>query len=529
MTPLFETVALLSVAAVTATVAVITCRLILEKHFRHVEGKELAERHKFAGRVDWSTLLVGIPILFSFIVFRQAAGEWLIPLGLALAPAALTWILVRAATSELVCYPIISRRILVTFVFVAITLGASPIATREMHFLPPFMSYAILMPSVFVLGLAHAITEFGWTREPEAGGKLGVMTLLSIGVVGLLVPGIAKNQLPPVKLLVSFPSELEDHVRTAHLEDSSVKWSRFGRILLSANDLGYELAPDYPREQLIHLRDTPMELGVTKKLRVWTEAARAGLLPEVWNDSLHTIAERQLRSHSPWLAEEEWCIQGLFEQGALSATETAGLVRSVRRRWPELPGRAPSATDRTGAFALEQMWEVTRLLDALGQPLRSDERRERVHDWLSRCWIDGTPPIRSDRGGFGSFPGAQRSDLDATWLAIQLMKAYGVPEGIDFAWVRSYLQPWNHRFQSDPYTARLCLEELDALGVPGPTALDWLYAERKVVLSLLIVGLWAYVLRSTWRTAVARAEEASHISWQESRPPSDTPSSPPPE
>lgn len=145
---------------------------------------------------------------------------------------------------------------------------------------------------------------------------------------------------------------------------------------------------------------------------------------------------------------------------------------------------------------LETALRVTQLLEVIDRPIDREKYRKQVHQWLREFHSTQTHSFQI-AGGFEKNQGVSASML-ATSDAVELMQIYGIPEGLDLNWVRSYLRPLNFRPSSDKWIAAVTLDRLNRLpGVTQPTLFEWLYYERSLLAAMLLVALCLYATLSS--------------------------------
>jgi hypothetical protein len=148
---------------------------------------------------------------------------------------------------------------------------------------------------------------------------------------------------------------------------------------------------------------------------------------------------------------------------------------------------------------LEDFLLITQLLEAIGRPIEANRYRPVMHDLLKKFHTTSTGGFQY-AGGFVKYlrwpedahkrpPGS----LDSTAYAVQLMEIYGVPDGLDLLWVRSFLRPSTFRFGDDKWMAAATLDRLNHLpGVRRPSWLEALFYERSLLAACVLVGLCVY-------------------------------------
>ncbi|WP_417380753.1 hypothetical protein [Gimesia sp.] len=145
---------------------------------------------------------------------------------------------------------------------------------------------------------------------------------------------------------------------------------------------------------------------------------------------------------------------------------------------------------------LETALRVTQLLEVIDRPIDREKYRKQVHQWLREFHSTQTHSFQI-AGGFEKYQGVSASML-ATSDAVELMQIYGIPEGLDLNWVRSYLRPLNFRPANRKWIAAVTLDRLNRLpGATQPTLFEWLYYERSLLAAMLLVALCLYATLSS--------------------------------
>lgn len=194
--------------------------------------------------------------------------------------------------------------------------------------------------------------------------------------------------------------------------------------------------------------------------------------------------------------QQNWLVRVLALQGALSSEERDFLEN-------RLHACINKVTSKTYG-ALQDIHQVAELLDVIGRPMDVDARRPQVHEVLRDCYCP--EPKHNEPGGFQTFRLDQFrwGSPEGTWYALRLMRRFGVPEGIDFVWVRSFLRVAATLPHDGRYVAQAAQLELGALPVPPVTWRDYLRHERVLWAAILLVLLCLY---ATWRAPVAARTE----------------------
>jgi len=237
-----------------------------------------------------------------------------------------------------------------------------------------------------------------------------------------------------------------------------------------------------------------------EELKPWTLAAalELNLLSE---EALQALCSKHPRESWKWTLHL-WKVNGrlprekdlrllihCIQPDAQEQKEFSGyLIRS----WPE----------KVGFQVLEEMNRCLQAAEILGVPGIFQDRKESVFQALQACWVrEGWKP-----GGFTSMPDRadHGSDPKQAYYAVELMRRFGVPEDIDIARVRAYLQSETLKHfllesELPPYDIlpSLALSNLEeSLPLRPRTFLEILISERLLLASLLLVALCVY---ATWK------------------------------
>ena len=234
---------------------------------------------------------------------------------------------------------------------------------------------------------------------------------------------------------------------------------------------------------------------------ILSNALRVGLLP---TDQLDL-----LKDYQRWRQPLVDAPPGLKPQVITSLDQSDWVIRAAVLRDDLSPQERDLLEQRLHA-TLENLFEVphvvlsellraTQLLEVLGRPVNRDQYRARVHDLLRKFHSTSGGGFQLG-GGFKTYliwPAEswlpQVGSLEPTAYAVELMEIYGVPDGLDLHWVRSFLKPTVLRFANDKWMAAATLDRLNHLpGVTSPTWLEFLYYERSLLAAVVLVGLCLY-------------------------------------
>ncbi len=190
--------------------------------------------------------------------------------------------------------------------------------------------------------------------------------------------------------------------------------------------------------------------------------------------------------------QSDWVIRLAIERGDFTSDEQDYLAQ-------RLLATLEYHLSENSVVTLKELLCTTKLLDVVKHPMDRDPIRERVHQLLKRLHTTDSGGsqfaggfktyLKWDGGAWLSQPGS----LESTAYAIELMEIYGVPEGIDWKWVRAFLRPSNYRLSDDKWVAATLLDRLNHLpSITRPTWIELLYYERTILAAIVLVGLCLY-------------------------------------
>lgn len=219
------------------------------------------------------------------------------------------------------------------------------------------------------------------------------------------------------------------------------------------------------------------------------ESGRRSLL----EDPRRILLKRPITS----LSQQEWIIRASVLVGDLTDQDRDDLEK---RLLASLDGLTDSPYDVIGEGLL-----ATRLLEVIGRPVDPARYRARVHDWLRKFHSRSGGGFQL-AGGFKTYLNMPTGSVETTAAAVELMEVYGVPDGLDLNWVRSFLKPMAMIRQTDEkWVAAVSLDRLNRL--PGARQPSWpqvLYHERSLLAAMVLVGLCVYATLTSPRP---KAEE----------------------
>ena len=377
----------------------------------------------------------------------------------------------------------------------------SGIGDQDIHLVDQMVVAAVLLGGVvillpFVLGSLSPFADlrFTWIRRWILGGLFAA----------LLAPLLAWLMSPI--LWPATPERIKHHVES--FEDapfSSASWRQWEIVASWA--IESKLSPDLSGAR----RLLAEEIAGEQDPFILGSAFRVGL---VQPDQLGQLRDYDQRRRSlfddphrisetrpiPSLAQEDWVIRAAVLRNDLSPRDRDYLEKRLHATLADL---AESPYD-----VLETALRVTQLLEAIQRPIDRALYRDRVHDWLRK--------FHSQKGGGFQVAGGFRQYLnvpvgwvkylwspvgsvEATANAVELMKIYGIPDGLDLNWVRSFLRPRLLKaWTEDKWMTAVTLDRLNRLpGVTHPTWLEKVYYERSLIMAVLLVALCIYATLSS--------------------------------
>ena len=362
--------------------------------------------------------------------------------------------------------------------------GMAGMGDREIHFLDQK-----LLPAIFLLATLFVI-PFIKQRTKSNNDRSDFRASMCFSVV-LLVPLLAFYS-NSIWYPITY-ARLKTHVES--FDDapySMVSWKQWGIVQEWASEKGFELDLTRPRK----LAESEMlQSGGIPHPFTMAVLVRSGLASD-WPRIQSEISKNsRLRldpafGSNPYLSsvgQADWWIRALVQQRALTEEQVDLLER-------QLLATMNSLNSNTGQ-PIPAALIATQLLEVIGRPVDRDSFRDRIHDILREMHCKSSGGFKL-AGGFKSYPVSFASSMDDTAYAVQLMQIYGIPEGLDLNWVRSYVKPIAYRGSNhEAYIAAVTLDRLNQLpGISKLTWLDYLYYERSLLMGVLLACLCIYAI-----------------------------------
>lgn len=372
------------------------------------------------------------------------------------------------------------------------------IGASEIHFLDQS-----LVTAVFFGGVLAQIAVLSFVTPPFATRSLPQRSFLKVAAVleAVIIIPLVLSILRP-DLWLNPPARVQSHVEAFdHARFSSASWSQWE--IPAQWTIQSQLRPDLSRPRQL----AASEIAGEQNPFVLSSAMRCGLLSAEQTRLLKAYdLNRQVlvaatadgkRFPILNLTQTDWVIRTAVLRRDLTPQEKDLLVQRLHATLFELPHES--------YVGMDDLLCATQLLELLGHPVQPEQYREAIHALLRELHTLGSGGFAIAGGFKGSrtlpanFPG----DLVATAHAIRLMEIYGVPDGLDLLWVRSFLKPSYYRhLPSQWMIATVTLDRLNRLpGAEPPSWLDYLIYERTLLAAVVLVGLCLYAtLRSPSRS-----------------------------
>lgn len=398
---------------------------------------------------------------------------------------AMLYLLAGFARQGLANRTAVGQSLIAGMAFLGQTSAVCTVGVQDIHFVDQ-----MLLPAVFFSGvmlLLPVVARKDRSDSPLSQGRRWRVAGTVLVTVPMLAWFTSSIWWPTT------PARIKRHVEAFdHAPFSSASWRDWELVADGAIESG--LRPDLSRPRKLLQTELSGEPSVVMPYLLGS-AFRTGLVKEDDLDRLPNLDQQRQsllggRPDSPItsLIQYDWVIRVLELRHELSVEQKNFLEQ---RLLATLNALADDQYDR-----LEEALRATQLLDVIGRPIDRDQYRDKVHEWLRdyHCRSGGGFTLP---GGFRKYRNLPFSSSEETAYAVELMQIYGIPDGLDLNWVRSYLRPQMLRFGDDKDIAAVTLDRLNRLpGVTFPTWLDYVYYERSLIMAVLLVGLCLYATLS---------------------------------
>lgn len=392
----------------------------------------------------------------------------------------LLYVLATFAKAGLGNRAVIGRSCMLGLMLLGQAAGISGIGIQSIHFLDQTLVSAVFFGGVLLLLPLVAGRRMVGPRRHMTG-----VVLISAIVIPLMIWMMNPILWPatPLRMKHYVESFVPTHFPT-------VRWPRWEIVTrwLIESKLDPDLTPAR-RQMTAQIQDEPNPFILGTALRV-------GLLDpdqirhlKEFERSRHSLVDELPRGLKPQiitsLSQLDWVIRGAVLNDRLTSAERDRLELRLHATLDDL--------STAQADVLESALRVTQLLELIHRPVDRERYRGKIHDWLRKLHTLKTGGFQL-AGGFTQYQTTHAvGSLISTAHAVELMEYYGVPEGLELNWVRSFLRPTVFRFSDDKWVAAATLGRLDHLpGVSRPGWFEFLYYERSLVAAMVLVGLCFY-------------------------------------
>ena len=433
-------------------------------------------------------VMFGVSLTLAFV-----GASWLLFLFYIISFGFLLYVLTTLAKLGLGNRSVVGRSCMMGLMFLGQTAHFSGIGNRDIHFLDQSLVTAVFFAGVLAL-LPWIVSSTPATemRMSQGGQRIWgiVLALILVPLMGWIMRPI---------LWPATSARIKHYVESFdHAPYSTVSWGQWeipARWAVESN-----LNPDLtkPRQLLA------TEISGEQNHSILSCAARVGLLSA---DQIPLLKQyplfRSVLANDPpgdlkpfpfyGFTGDDWVIRAAVLRHDLTPRERDVLEQRLHATLDE------NLSD-TKSPSLEDVLHATFLLNVIERPVQPDQYRARVHAILRKFHTTDSGRFQSITGGFKTYliwtEGwlKQPGSLSSTAHAIELMEIYGVPDGIDLNWVRSFLKPSSNKvISNEQWIAAVTLDRLNHLpGVEPPTWLDYLYYERTLLAAAVLVGLCLY-------------------------------------
>jgi hypothetical protein len=382
--------------------------------------------------------------------------------------------------------------------FLGQTAAFPSIGDHDIHFLDQslvpalFFGGALAIAPLLLLSYQFRAVPNGQASRPVFQRRSGAVVM---GVIFTLALASLMAWMLHPSLWPATPSQIKQHVESFdHAPFGSSTWRQWEIPASWAVQSGLE--PDFskPRRLLAE------EISGGQDRFILSSAARIGLLSVDQIDQLreygtmrHALVEELPHSKPDVLTsvgQLDWVIRAAVLRDDLSDHERDIIEQRLHATLKSLAGQE--------YVTLDDLLRATQLLNVIKRPVVPDLYRATIHGLLREFHstagggFELAGGFRTYRNSPASMPGAP----DATSDAVELMAVYGIPDGLDLNWVRSFLRP--SRYADRKWIAAVTLDRLNQLpNVTHPTWLEYLYYERTLLAAAILVGLCLFATFSS--------------------------------
>jgi hypothetical protein len=314
----------------------------------------------------------------------------------------------------------------------------------------------------------------------------------SVFLLVILVPLIA--WLSSSVLWPATPARIKSYVESFdRAPNSSASWREWEIPARWAVESGLNPDLSTPRrlldaeiagEQNPFILSSAFRVGLVRREQVSSLRDLASSRLQLLGDLKPIVATQQITS----IEQADWAIRALVLNNELTAPERDFLAARLH---VTLRALADSPFD-----ILRDSLVATRLLAVVDRAVDPAMYRQQIHSALRSRHRTGWGAFQRT-GGFRQFGSLSHCDAESTEFAVELMETYGVPDGLDLNWVRSYARPQALGLPGR-WTSAVTRNRLNDLpGAQRPTWWQMLYYERNMLAALVLVGLCIFAAASS--------------------------------
>jgi hypothetical protein len=442
----------------------------------------------------WSACAVFVASL----VLAMVGASWLLFLFYILSFGILIAVITSLARLGIGNRLVVGLSCLQGLMFLGQTAAFPSIGDHDIHFLDQslvpalFFGGALTIAPLLLLSYQFRAVPNGQASRPMFQRRAGFM-IVSV-LFALILASLTAWMLHP-SLWSATPSQIKQYVESFdQVPFGSSTWRQWEIPARWA--VQSKLNPDFSKPQQLLAE----EISGGQDRYILSSAARVGLLSVDQIDQLreygtlrHSLVDGVFHSKPQVLTslgQLDWVIRA-----AVLRDDLADHERDVIEQ--RLHATLKFQVDQE-YVTLDELLRATQLLNVIKRPVVPDQYRAKIHALLREFHSTAgggfalAGGFRTYRNSPASMPGAP----DATSDAVELMAVYGIPDGLDLNWVRSFLRP--SRYSDRKWVAAVTLDRLYQLpNVSRPTWLECLYYERTLLAAAILVGLCLFATFSS--------------------------------